>query len=56
MPQRVEDPVHPVAIALLDQVVERVQPFPGFDGLEVGVILGSDVSHIQIILVPGGPG
>ena len=45
VPQRGEQPLDAAAIALLDDVVERFEPFPLFDCLELGGVTRRDVSH-----------
>jgi hypothetical protein len=43
--QRAEQPHHAALVARLQDVVERLEPFPGFDGLEVRGVGGRDVFH-----------
>ena len=46
MAQRREQALHAAAIALLDDVVERLAPLALFERLELGVVLGCDIPHL----------
>ena len=47
--QGFEQPDDPALVALLQDVVERIEPFAGFDGFERRGIVRSEVLHVRIL-------
>jgi hypothetical protein len=43
---RRQQPMHALAIALLNDVVKRLSPLPLFECLELGIVLGCDIPHV----------